>query len=215
VFVILADTVPPELVTIASRCVRIDLPALPVALVVDALEAEGHPRPVAEQAARAAGGDLDRARLLASDEHLAGRTAAWSSVPDRLDGTGAAVAVLVDEVRTMIEAAAAPLAARQAEEVLALEAVIAARGERGSGRRRLEDAHKREQRRHRTEELRYGLATLTARYGEALFAGTSRADGVALVDALSAIDRAARALARNPNETLLLASLFLRLPPLR
>jgi DNA polymerase-3 subunit delta' len=115
----------------------------------------------------------------------------------------------------MIEAAAAPLAARQAEEVLALEAVIAARGERGSGRRRLEYAHKREQRRHRTEELRYGLATLTARYGEALFAGTSRADGVALVDALSAIDRAARALARNPNETLLLASLFLRLPPLR
>jgi DNA polymerase III subunit delta' len=221
VFVVLADAVPPELVTISSRCVRVDLPALPAELVIGALEVDGHPRARAEQAARAAGGDLDRARLLVSDEHLAGRTAAWSSIPDRVDGTGAVVAVLVEEMRGMIDAAAAPLAARQAEQVRELDALVAARGERGSGRRRLEEGHRREQRRHRADELRYGLATLAARYSEALFAGTSRADAPApsesagLVAALGAIDRSARALARNPNETLLLESLLLRLPPLR
>ncbi|MGE0793869.1 MAG: DNA polymerase III subunit delta' [Acidimicrobiia bacterium] len=221
VFVVLADTVPEELVTIASRCVRIDLPPLPDALVAGALEADGHPPALAEQAARASGGDLDRARLLASDDRLAGRTAAWRSVPDRLDGTGAVVATVVAELRGLIDDAFAPLAARQAEQVRDLDALVAARGERGSGRRRLEEGHRREQRRHRAEELRYGLATLAARYRDALLAGTTRgderptADGPALLGAIAAIDRAARALARNPNETLLLESLLLRLPPLR
>jgi DNA polymerase-3 subunit delta' len=212
VFVVLADAVPPELVTIASRCVRIDLPALPQDVIAVALEAEGHAPELAAQAARASGGDLDRARLLVSDDRLAGRTTAWRSVPDRLDGTGAVVAVLVDELRSLIDDASGPLAARQADDVREMEAVVAARGERGSGRRRLEEAHRRELRRHRSEELRYGLAILAARYSDALFAGT---DGAALIAALAAIDRVGRALDRNPNETMLLESLLLRLPPLR
>ncbi|HEY2330916.1 MAG TPA: hypothetical protein VGH94_03285 [Acidimicrobiales bacterium] len=216
IFVILADDVPPELVTIASRCVRIELPPLTADQVLDALVAEGHPLTLADPAGRASGGDLERARLLVTDDRLAGRSAAWASVPDRLDGTGAAVAVLVEELRAMIDDAAAPLAASQAEEVRVLEELVAARGERGSGRRRLEEAHRREQRRHRTEELRYGLTILASRYRDALVAAAdgaapSRRDGADLLASLAKIDRASRALARNPNETLLLESLLLGL----
>jgi DNA polymerase-3 subunit delta' len=213
VFVVLADTVPPELVTIASRCVRIDVPALPAGVVAGALEREGHPAADAARVAEAAGGDLDRARVLVTDPRLAARVAAWAGVPSRLDGSGAAVAVVVDELRALIDEAAGPLTARQQQEVADLEARVAAQGERGSGRRRLEEVHRREQRRHRADELRFGLATLARAYRDALVSAGPDTAGP-LLDALGAVDRAAAALARNPNEALLLQALLLRLPEL-
>src|SRR5262245_47797416 len=130
VFVVLADTVPPELVTIASRCVRIDVPPLPPSVIDAALVGEGVDAAVAARAATAAVGSLDRARVLATDEGLVARSRAWASVPDRLDGSGAAVAVVVDELRALIDAAAAPLTARQATEVAEREERAAAYGER-------------------------------------------------------------------------------------
>lgn len=198
VFVLLADHVPAELVTVASRSVRIDVPPLPADRVESALLAEGVLPEVAAVAAAAARGSLARARLLASDPGLARRREQWASVPQRLDGTGAAVMVVVDELLGGIEEAMEPLAARQSEELAALEERVAVLGERGSGRRGLAEGHKREQRRHRTEELRFGLATLADRY---------RTD----VDAVGAIDAAGLALSRNPNEKLLLQHLLLRL----
>ena len=72
-FVILAEDVPPELVTIASRAVRIDFGPVPEAHLVDALVAEGVEGATAETAARASGGRANRARLLASDPGFAGR----------------------------------------------------------------------------------------------------------------------------------------------
>jgi DNA polymerase-3 subunit delta' len=212
IFVVLADHVPPELVTIASRCVRIDVPPLPVATVRDVLLAEGHSAEVAEVAAAAAMGSLDRARLLVSDPGLAGRREHWAMVPRRLDGSGAAVAVVVDELLGLVQGAAGPLAARQEAEAAELEERVAIYGERGSGRKRLEEAHKRELRRQRAEELRFGLATLAARYRSAVTDGTGEAGSV--IEAVRAIDRSAEALVRNPNETLLLQGLLLRLPAL-
>jgi DNA polymerase-3 subunit delta' len=120
--------------------------------------------------------------------------------------------VVVEELRQLVEGAAAPLLARQEAEAAELEERVATYGERGSGRKRLEDAHRREQRRHRTDELRFGLATLAARYRDALVAGT--VDAASGIDAARAIDRTAEALNRNPNEALLLQHLLLRLPPL-
>jgi DNA polymerase-3 subunit delta' len=83
VFVVLADHIPPELETIASRCVRIDFRAIARDQLVDTLVAEGVERHSAEEAAEAAGGRLDRARLLASDPDLAARRKAWRDVPRR------------------------------------------------------------------------------------------------------------------------------------
>jgi DNA polymerase-3 subunit delta' len=213
VFVILADSVTPELVTIASRCVRFDVPALPTSVVADALVAEGVDADNAHAAAVASLGDLDRARVLVADPALGQRRESWWRVPERLDGTGAAVAVIVDELRARIEDAADPLKEVQAVELAELEAWVQENGERGSGRKQLIARHRRQARRHRAEELRFGLATLAARYRDALGDGTTPKAGP-VIAAVGAIDAAGEALTRNPNETLLLQSLLLRLPSL-
>lgn len=218
VFVLLADAVPPELVTIASRSVRIDVPPLPLEVVATTLEAEGADPDRAAEVALAAAGSLDRARLLLSDPDLAARREAWALVPARLDGTGAAVAVVVAELLGLVDAAAEPLRARQAEATEEGDGPGTAGGRRGGapagGRRAAEAAGKRELRRHRSAELRMGFATLAVRYRDALTADGRGADGAALVAAIGAIGSAAEALIRNPNEALLLQALFLRLPHL-
>ncbi|MDQ3146152.1 MAG: hypothetical protein M3R01_04345 [Actinomycetota bacterium] len=217
VFVILADTVPLELVTIASRCARIDVPPLSDVDLQHALVADGMSEELAGDVASAALGDLGRARLLATDEGLASRQQAWRTLPQRLDGTGAAVVVEAAALLGHIDAAAEPLEQRQAAELEALEARVARSGERGSGRRLLTDQHKREQRRQRTSELRFGLATLTATYRDALVCpdpAVNTGDAGAAMAAIESIATAQEHLLHNPNETLLLQSLLLRLPPL-
>ena len=84
-FVVLADHVPPDLITIASRCVRIDFGAIPEALLIDQLVAEGVDPATASEAAAAAAGNLDRSRLLAADPVLAERRARRS--PSCLHGS--------------------------------------------------------------------------------------------------------------------------------
>ena len=211
VFVLLTEDVPPELVTIASRCVRVDLDPLPMRLVVERLMAEGVAEGTAEEAAAASGGDLDRARLLATDPRLALRRAAWLAVPERLDDTGATVHRLVAELRASIDDAQGPLDARHAAELAELEERVARSGERGAGRADLDRRQKRQVRRHRTDELRFGLATLAGRYRDAAAAAERPAPYVAAVDAIHEV---AEALIRNPNEALVLQALFLRLPAL-
>ena len=124
IIVIVADEIPPELVTTASRCVRIDFGPVPDAAVTERLVAEGVAPDRAQEAAEAASGDLGRARLLATDPDLAARRDAWGAVPDRLDRTGARVIDLVEDLRGRIDAAQAPLDAQHAEEQAALEEQI-------------------------------------------------------------------------------------------
>jgi DNA polymerase-3 subunit delta' len=211
VFVLTAEDVPPEIETIASRCVRIDLDPLPASVVAERLVAEGVDEATAADAARAAGGDLGRARLLVTDPRLALRRRAWWSVPDALDDTGATVARLVAELRAHVDDAQAALDARHQRELAELDERAARFGERGAGRADLVARQKREVRRHRTDEIRFGLATLAARFRDAAAAGDRPA---ACVDAVDAIHEAAESLLRNPNEALLLQALFLRLPAL-
>ena len=212
-FIVLADQVPPELVTIASRCVRIEFGAIAESAILDVLVAEGIPAETAALAAGAAEGNLTRARVWAVDPGLRARRAAFASIPRRLDGTGSTVVALCNELNTLIDGAAAPLAERQADEASALEARVAAVGERGSGRKPLEDRHKRELRRHRTDELRSGLAVVAGTYRDALVQSTL-ARPEAAVHAVRRIHLALEALDRNPNEMLLLQSLLLDLPSL-
>ena len=208
IFVVLADQVPAELVTIASRCVRVELSPLPAERIAEALVGDGVEAAIAEEAAAASNGRLDRARLLASDQGFAARRAAWRDAPLRLDGTGAAVADLADELMASGETVLGPLEQRQAVEVAEAEERARLYGERGSARRELEARHRREQRRLRTDELRFGLATLASRFRDRLGTGT---DTQPCLEALDAIAAANEALARNPNETLLLQALLVRL----
>ena len=120
VFVILAEFVPAELVTVASRCVRVDFRPLAPDEVAEALAAEGVAPEQAASVARMAGGRLDRARLLATDPEAQARWQAWEAVPGRLDGTGATVAAVADELVELLKRSVAPLVARQEAEVAAL-----------------------------------------------------------------------------------------------
>lgn len=208
VFVVLADDVPNELVTIASRCVRIDLATITDDLIVERLVIEGVSQERAIDAAAAASGDLNRARLLATDERLALRRAAWRAVPDRLDGTGARAIETADDLLAMIDDAMTPLVDAHAAEVAEFAELVAARGERGSGRKQFEDRHKREVRRYRTDELRAGLTELSRRYRDDLATAPRPNDCAAAIDDIAAL---AGNLVRNPNERLQLAALFVTL----
>ncbi|MDP1820662.1 MAG: ATP-binding protein [Acidimicrobiales bacterium] len=210
-FVILAEDVPPELVTIASRSVRIDLGPVPVAAVIARLVAEGVDAEEAPAVAAAAAGDLDRARLLATDQRFAVRATALAALPHRLDGTGTRAAELAAEVKALIDDAQDVIDARHVAEGALLQERIERYGQRGSGKKDAEDRQKREVRRHRTAELRFALATFAGVYRDALV--TAR-NPVAVVDGLHRIDRAALSLERFPNEALLLQSLLSQLPSL-
>ncbi len=208
IFVLLAEEVPPEIVTIASRCVPIEFVAVPVQLIETVLFTEGVDIKRAKAAAAAAGGDLSRARLLATDEALAVRAELWRSVPSRLDGTGSAVVQLTNELREAMDGATEALEAKHLVELEDLAARVELTGERGSGRADLVARHKREIRRLRADELRFGLATLARHYRDRLIESPDRAAD----DALAAVSTASEGLIRNPNESLWLQSLLLRLP---
>src|SRR5699024_6137970 len=208
-FVVLADEVTRELTTIASRCIRVDFAALSAEAVRDQLHREGIDAQRAEQAAQVAGGDLDRARLLAADDQLAERLRAWQELPNRLNGTGHAASTVVTELRAAIDEAEAPLKARHEAEIAELEERIERYGQRGSGAAELDRRHKREARRLRTDELRLGLAALAGVYRDALGSGV---DPTSALAGLDAVQEAAGRLMWNPNEELLLLSLVLNLP---
>ena len=210
-FLILADFVPSDLITISSRCARIDFHAIGPDVVAARLLTEGIGPAEAMTAARAAHGDLDRARVLATDPALSERRAAFAGTPHRLDGSGAVAMRTAAELLASIDAAAEPLAARHAAEVAELDERIKAHGDRGSGKKQLDERHKRELRRHRTDELRSGLAVMAGTYRDtAVSGGTTDVDGCA--DAIHRIHHAIEALDRNPNEKLLLESLLWSLP---
>ena len=120
-FVVLADFVPVDLVTIASRCVRVEFGPIAAADLEARLLAEGTDAGQAAAAAAAAGGDLTRARLLAADPQFAARRRAFAELPRIIDGTGATVVAATNDLLARIEAAAAPVVARQAKELAELE----------------------------------------------------------------------------------------------
>jgi hypothetical protein len=78
------------------------------AQITAALVSEGIKPDLAASVSRAASGNLGRARHLATDKFLVKRQEAFASIPSRIDGTGAQVAALVDELFEHIDEAAAP-----------------------------------------------------------------------------------------------------------
>lgn len=211
--VLVAEGVPPHQSAVASRCIRIDFATVDDAVLRDVLIAEGVDPERAELAVVSAGGNIDRARILATDERLALRIAAWRDVPGALDGTGATATRLVAELRAMLDDALAPVTDRHAVDLADFDAEVEAYGMTGvSGRRRaLVARHKRIERSSRVSELRLGCTILARAY---LDAATAAPDPERLLEAVEEIGRVTDSFASNPNEELALVALLWSLPHL-
>ena len=222
VFVLLADEVVPELATVASRCVEVVFPPVPRDAIARWLADAGVPADTAAVVADSCGGDPERARVMVDDPDVAARAALWASVPDELRSEGVSAWRLARLVLESADRAVEPLRAAHASEVEALTAAAKEMGERGlPGRREILEQHQREERRFRTDALRAGLGVLARTYrGRVVGAVLSGPVSVGDPDSRSAgaavalITESAAALPRNPNEALLLQSLFVRLAAL-
>ncbi|HET6875210.1 MAG TPA: ATP-binding protein [Acidimicrobiales bacterium] len=223
VFVVLAEYLPPELVTIASRCVRVEFDAMRTADLVATLVQGGVEPEQAQHLAEASGGRLDRARLLAADPRFEVRRLAWHSIPTELDGTGATAARIADKLIALMDESVAPLKERQQAEVEELIERNRRNAEVGGSKKarttkatlnaglsQLEERHRREQRRQRTDELRTGLATLAAAYRLQLQSGDRRRLQTA-VQSVRILDDMVKSLEFNPNEVLALQALLSKL----
>ena len=208
VFVLLAEEVNRSMETLASRCARVDFESLGDTDLQALLVAEGIERGRASFAAAAAGGSIDRARLLASDDAAAVRIETWRGLRGTLNGTASAAMAAVDAALEAAEQAAAPLEARHEAERAAADEQAELYGT-NVGRSSLDERHRRELRRVRTDELAMGLAVLASQIRDESGNGSLRAATAA--GHLDAIGDAAEALRFNANQRLALCCLFIRL----
>jgi len=214
-FILIAETLVPALVTVASRCVTVPFLRLSEGTLSRVLVGEGVDPARAAEIATIAGGRLDRARLLCNDPAALDRLAAWKAVPGELDGSGAAVVSVAKRLLARADEPVAVLREAQQRELSTLVELAREAGERGlTGRAAVEARHRREQRRARTDELRAGLgalgAVLAVELCECALSGNS-ARAAHLTRGAALIERAASALEANPNELLLVESLLLAL----
>lgn len=171
IIILLCESVPPVHVAIASRCVQVRFPALTQAEVASWLVKQGVEAAEAASLAQAGGGDLSRIELLRSDASFAERVGLWNDLAVKLDGSGSTAGRFSRDILGAIDQAAEALKTRHANELAELQEREEQYGMRGSGRSQMEDRHKRETRKHRNDELRFGLRLLTQRYGAAITRG--------------------------------------------
>jgi DNA polymerase-3 subunit delta' len=211
-FIMLADQVDDSLATIVSRCISIHFGLLDTDLIVNTLIEEGAHRGAAQAAAASAHGSLTRARLLASDPQLAKRREYFTNIPKRIDGTGATVASIVENILMLIDDAAEPLQQQHALEIENLEKTLAVMGVKRGGKKALDDRHKRELRRHRTEELRAGLTEIASVYRDELARNAHLHRPESYVNAVARLHQGMRTLSLNVNEAIMLRDLIWSLP---
>jgi DNA polymerase-3 subunit delta' len=223
VFLLLADEVTPDLTTIASRSVVIPFPPVPRDALARWLTDAGVTAEVAAVVSESSGGNVERARVMLEDPDVAARVALWASVPEELGTAGMTVASLTRRVLDSSERAVEPLRVAHAREMETLTEAAKEMGERGlPGRKEILEQHQREERRFRTDALRAGLGVLARTYRTRLTEAISGTGGDTVGDqdvraaavAIGLITEAAESLPRNPNEPLLLQSLFSRLAAL-
>jgi DNA polymerase III subunit delta' len=221
VFLLGAGQTPPALSTVVSRCVSVRLRRLGDEDVERVLIGEGASPASARAVAPAANGDLRRARVLLGDPGVASRVAQWRSVPERLTGTPASATQVAADLARSLDEAVAPLVRQQEQELARQVSEARDMGWRTLSNRKDVEAHfKREQRRFRTDELRFGLGALASVYRARLAEGLEGARhgetrgerrAAEALRAIDAVSEATRRLATNLDEGLLLNDLMLSL----
>lgn len=210
-FIILAESIPKELVTVASRCVVVEFRALAPAVIVDTLVSEGVAEDKAHAIAEASFGDLDRARLLATDDSVVARHQLWIDVPSKLDGTGHAAAETALEIIAAIDAGSENLVEQQGIEYAKQKKQVEDGAAPKGALKTLEENHKRQQRRMRVDELRSGFATVAQELSRRLQLAPDARMVRRIDSALASLQWANECIEFNPNEALLLQGLFVKL----
>ena len=165
------------------------------------------------------GGNPDRARIMIEDPEVAARALLWSSVPDQLTGTGVVAAELVRGLLASAERAVEPLRAEHARELERLTEEATAFGEKTlPGRKEITDRFqtRRAQVAHRCPPGRSGRAWPVP---IAIVSPTSHRAAVRSRTSMPrrrprrwrSSPRRRSALVRNPQESLLLQALLVRL----
>ena len=168
---VLTTTNPDEVIlTIRSRCQRVDFAGLADAAIAKHLVASDVEVSAADLAAGLAGGHLRRARGLAGT--LAPVRRAFAEVPLRVDGTGAVAWAIVADLEAAIGAATSATEKRQTDEATAHDEELDRRGYEGrvaqARRRRLAERHKRELTRLRRDLLLEGMTAIESMYRDAM-----------------------------------------------
>ncbi|MHB8263806.1 MAG: hypothetical protein ACYDGY_08680 [Acidimicrobiales bacterium] len=207
VFVLTADSVPSDLATIRSRCLSVELVLpQPHLLDTDGSESPGTSSPSSHE------------RMAASPEDPLWDL--WTTVPSRIEPVGSSIAAMADGLLASVEQSVSLLQSRHTDELKEHDDHEASVGTNNRTlRNRIIDRHRRELRREKIVSLRKGLLVLQKTYQDQLVevAGHSKTDPSrnyrmrTLSSAIDAIDYTAAQLVRNPNETLLLQSLLLKL----
>jgi DNA polymerase-3 subunit delta' len=219
IFLLSAEELPDALDTIISRCVDVKLQALRENDLAAILVAEGASDATASSAAAAANGNLRRARVLVRDPELAQRVEQWRAVPGRLTGKPSDSSRVAKELAASLDDAMGPLQQMQQEELERRASDAREMGLRVANKRDVEAQFKREQRRFRLDELRFGLSALTGVYRERMIDNVEAGAGDAQSEyrvgaslrAIDAVTEANRRLDTNLDESLLLHDLMFSL----
>ena len=154
-------TRPRSTATIVSRCVTIPFDPVPDRDIADWLVGRGVDPAQAAAVAGASGGRLDRAELLVADPGFAARQGQWRVPPLKERERGGGCGCVRGTAGPRWTRHWPPYTNGTAHELATLAEQSEAVGAKGiTGRRGIKDRHKREERRLRTDDLRFGLATL-------------------------------------------------------
>ena len=211
IIILISENIPESQITIASRCQNVQFQPISVEAMRQWLTDQGLNTEKIELISSASRGDLSRANDLMNDTQVAFRYELWRSVPEKLGSEGYKVAIAVEEIQNAIDEAQETITNRHTQETDELIDHEKQMGTRGSGRKEMEAKQKREIRRFRTDELYFGLSIMTNIYKEELM-GTPN---VSSIQSIENIRKTMAALGRNPNEKLLLQSLFISLSELK
>ncbi|CAL9484891.1 hypothetical protein SUDANB171_03107 [Streptomyces sp. enrichment culture] len=207
VWLLCAPSTEDVLPTIRSRCRTLSLRTPPVAAVADVLmRRDGVDPEVAQAAARATQGHIDRARRLATDERARARRAAVLRIPERVTDIGGALRAAQELVDAAAEDAKQLAEERDEKETEELRAALgAAEGKRlprgtAGVMKDLEDRQKRRATRTQRDALDLALTELTGFYRDVLARQLGSAVALAGGESAAAVERVAAASA--PERTL-------------
>ncbi|MER8045605.1 DNA polymerase III subunit delta' [Streptomyces sp. NPDC094032] len=199
VWMLCAPSLEDVLPTIRSRCRHLTLSTPSVRAVADLLiRRDGIEPEVAQAAARATQGHIDRARRLATDERARARRAVVLRLPLRVGDVGGglrAAQELVDAAAEDAKQVAEEVDVKETEELkAALGAVQGGRMPRGTAgaMKELEDRQKRRRTRTQRDSLDLALTDLTGFYRDVLAVQLRAASPLANEDVRDALETIAR-----------------------